>query len=70
MLMRQIINQAIDIYNVNDMNFLADNSKGFPFNWYKKIGMGDSSWVFMSGEPNEVLGNLNKQGEKHDTISE
>jgi len=57
-LLRAIIKAAIDKYHIIDYNFVADSSREFPFNWYKKVGMKTSPWVFMSGNPTEVLKRL------------
>lgn len=63
-LIRMIISQALDNYQISEVNFMADSSRGFPFNWYKKIGMKDSSWIFMSGKPDELLDNLKNNSDK------
>lgn len=57
-LLRKIIFEAKARYNINDVNFLADASRKYPFDWYGRIGMKPSNWIDLSGNPDELLRNL------------
>lgn len=60
-LLKRIVAEAIEKYSIKEINFLADGSRDFPFGWYKRIGMKDYPWVFMSGDPKDVLKGLSKK---------
>ncbi|MEI8061302.1 MAG: GNAT family N-acetyltransferase [Candidatus Berkelbacteria bacterium] len=60
LLLKKIINEAKEKYQVINLGFSADMNKEFPMSWYSKIGMKKSSWILMSGSIDEVLRNLEK----------
>jgi len=57
-LLSKIILDSQEKYQIVEVSFLAKSSAQYPIGWYKKIGMKDSPWVFMSGDSRIVLNNL------------
>lgn len=57
-LLARLIAEALSIYDIKDVAFLADSRNSFPFSWYKKIGMDETGWHLLWGNAKEVLDNL------------
>ncbi len=57
-LLKEGIEKARDKYNAVEMEGIADGKNNFPMPWYKKLGLQESRWKFISGEIEVILKNL------------
>lgn len=57
-MLRHLIEQALRKYKIRFIEFHADSEKGFPYNYYKKLGFEESAWTNLSGDPEEILKKL------------
>jgi len=57
-LLEKLIAEAIIKYKIIEFECLVDKIQEFPLNWYKKLGMTETSLVHIAGEPEEILKKL------------
>ena len=58
-LLRALLKEAIRKYEIIEFESLVYKSHEFPFSWYRKLGMGETTLVHIAGKPKEILKKLN-----------
>ncbi|MFC1600711.1 GNAT family N-acetyltransferase [Patescibacteria group bacterium] len=59
-LLSKIIRKAIDKYNIVEFSGIAHGKRKFPMNYYKRIGLRITDWIFIYGDPNDILKKLER----------
>ena len=57
-LLSKIISEALEKYNIVEVSGVAHGGKEFPMSYYEKIGLKKTNWVFIYGDPHEMLEKL------------
>lgn len=57
-LLFRMISDAIDKYNIVEFSGVANGKKEFPMSYYEKIGLKRTDWIFIYGNPKEMLERL------------
>ncbi len=60
-LLLRLISEAVNKYKITVFEGLAFKNVKFPIDWYKRIGLKESNLVYLEGDPQEILKNINSK---------
>ena len=59
-LVKTIVEEAVEKYHITMVCGFADSTVKFPMEWYRRIALVKTKWVFIEGKAEEILKNLGR----------